>query len=97
MTQVVRTLTILIASALVVGATWLLTPASIGTEGLRPPAREGRAAPQRERGDRDGEGINIAGFGHVLHDAVLVTVMTVVVVSLERAWAKRSGSPLSAE
>jgi hypothetical protein len=94
MTQLLRTLAILTATAFVVGATWLLTPASTGTEGRRRPPREGQAAPGRERDDG---GINIFGLGHVLRDTVIVTVVTVVVVSLERVWAKRTGRTLGAE
>jgi hypothetical protein len=103
--QITRTLVVLIASALVVGATWLLTPASNGNEGRRPPPREGQTAPdgapRRERGGREGGreggGFNVFGLGHVMRDLVLVTVVTVIFVSVERSWAKRNGATLSAE
>jgi hypothetical protein len=96
-----RTLLVVIASGLVVGATWLLTPSgNPGAEGRRRPP-EGQARPRGPggpRGERGGGGINLFGAGEVLGHLALTGVVTAIVIGVDKALAKRGGAPaLAAE
>jgi hypothetical protein len=94
-----RTLVIVLASALVIGATWLLTPTgNAGFEGRRPP--EGQERPRREggegrpggpRGERGG-GFNLFGAGEVLANLLLTGIVTAIVIGVDKTLAKRGGA-----
>jgi hypothetical protein len=88
-----RTVLIVIASALVVGATWLLTPTNgnAGSNQQRPAGQQrGEGGPGgRERGNG---GINLFGFGEVLAHIVLTGVVTAVIIGIDRALNTRGES-----
>jgi hypothetical protein len=98
--QLWRTLLIIIASALVVGATWLLTPttgAGPGRDGRRRPP-EGQVRPARGESRGTG-GINVFGVGELISHTALTGLIVLIVVGADKALARRGGqtAPLATE
>jgi hypothetical protein len=88
MKQLWRTLLIVIASALVVGATWLLTPStatSPGREGRRRPP-DGQNRPSSGTGDN-----RFSAVGELIGHTALTGLVALIVIGVDKALARRSG------
>jgi hypothetical protein len=91
MNQILRTLAILVASAAVIGVTWLITPTA-GAAPMRRARPEQQAAASgaegnRERPERRGErssGPSLFVVLELLQQTAIIAIITVIFVTVER-------------